>query len=469
MQTFLNNYYNRKGLHFYINIKNFDSLVATDEKDGDMSHMFHFLNTFLTSLERYIRDNFNTDKVIIEKLTGSRLHIVVYGECTGAFGYFLNITSFAFKLAKYVISLPKYKTFSKVSLQVGADYGTFHDFVFKDNDFEEYTSIGYPANFACKLQSLANEGEIIISKRIYDNIPSLNSTFISKLDSTRQSYIYQKYPGVGNTAYSVSSALRNSFYENLNKHLLFESIDNKSRNYDKYFELANRIANKTDFKDMDTIEPYKMNFENWNIKQSARTNAAVVFADVRGFTKMFDSNGSNLSLMSSITQNILSSMYGKCSECHGVHVQFQGDREFVFFPEREILNSVIFGLKLKHAISLIGNGIEIGVGINFGKVYATQIGLDSEDDNFVKQNILIGNTIKEADKLEDSCALAGEITISNEVYNHRLMNKEAKSLFGRRSYYWVTNKSFNEYVEKTRKSEYERSASQNTYKPWNKN
>lgn len=467
MQAFLNNYSIRKGLHFYINIKNFDKLVANDEKDDDMSHMFHYLNTFLTSLERYIRDNFDTNQVIVEKLTGSRIHIIVYGDCRKAFIYFLNISNFAFKLSNFILTLSKYKTLTNIGIQIGADFGVFNDLTFKDGEFEEYTSIGYPANFACKLQSIALSGEILISKRIVDNIPPINGALITKLDYERQNQILKKYPDSGNLVYAVSSSSRSIFYESLNKQLFFESLDNKRINFEDYFELAKRLANKTDYQDMDTIEPHKMNFDKWNIKKSAKFNAAIVFADVRGFTKMFSPNGSNLSQMSRITKDILATMYDKCASRSGVHVQFQGDREFVFFPENEIKNSILFALELNLRVAAIFQGIAIGIGISVGKVYATQIGLESEDDNFVKQNIMLGNTIKDANELEDLCAKEGEITISDKVYNHKFLIKEIRSLFSRRDYYWVSSSNFNDFIKLTLKSEEERNRSENIYKPWN--
>lgn len=470
MNTNLNKFNNRTGLHFYINIKNFDNLVSTDETDGDMSHLFHLLNTFLTTIERYIRDNFNTEYVLIEKLTGSRLHIIIYKECKDALSYFLNISKFAFLLSKFIIALPKYKTFSKVSLQIGADFGHFHDFVFQDitNKFEEYVSIGHPANFACKLQGLANPGEILISKRIYDAIDPVAGAIITKIDSSRQMDIFNKYPDSGNIAYSIIDTRRDLFYESLNKKMLFESIDNKKPDSNSYLELARRIAEKTNYNDMEFVEPRKLLFENWNIKRSARFNAAIVFADVRGFTKKFDPNGANLARMSEITREVLDTMYCNCDDTDGVHIQFQGDREFVFFEEDNIQKSITFALKLNKEISKITD-INVGIGINFGKVYATQIGLESEDDSFVKQNIMIGKTVKEADKLEDQCAKAGEIVISNSVYNHRLLNNAIKKLFQKRDYYWVTMSNFDDYYRTIREIEYKNSSVQNTYKPWNEN
>lgn len=468
MQTMLNNYQCREGLHFYINIKNFNKLVATDEKDGDMSHMFHLLNTFLVTLERYIRDNFDTDKVFVEKLTGSRIHIIIYGKCADSFKYFLNISSFAFKLSDYLISIPKYKTLPDIALQVGADFGMFHDFVFedKDNGFEEYTSIGYPANFACKLQSLAHEGEIIVSKRISDNIPLTQFYLITPLDNERQSIINHKYPESGNKAYIVEKSNRKHFFESLNNSLRFESVDNKEFNFKKYSDLASRIADKTSYGDMDTIEPNKMNFSNWNIKRSAKLNAAVVFADVRDFTKKFDPNGSNLKEMSEITRKVLNCMYENCQKHHGVHIQFQGDREFAFFPQSEVKNAILFALNLRNEIRKFYSGIEVGIGIHYGKVYASQIGLESEDDNFVKQNIMIGNTINEADKIEDQYANRGEIVISNNVYNHQNLDKTTRSIFKQRYDYWFTGYNYDDYLRKVLNDEYKRASDENTYKPW---
>ena len=352
---------------------------------------------------------------------------------------------------------------------MGGDYGSFVDYIFEDlsKDFEEYTSIGYPANFACKLQTIADAGEIIISKRIYDRVPSLNRTTIKPIDSSRQNKIYSKYPDLGNVAYIVKSSERNDFYNNLNESFLFESINNKRIDYQHYFDVATAIADKTNIGDMDVIEPNKLDFKNWNIRKSAKFNAAVVFADVRDFTRKFNSDGSNLNSMSTITKNVLGCMYSNCKKNFGVHVQFQGDREFAFFDGDSIQFAVLFALRLRSEISKLCDGIEVGIGINYGQVYASQIGIESEENNIEKQNIMLGETIKEANKLEDECANKGEVVISNAVYNLVSSNRNIKSLFTKRDYYWVTKSTFVDYSKLSTNSEYNKNRNQSTYKPWN--
>ena len=170
--------------------------------------------------------------------------------------------------------------------------------------------------------------------------------------------------------------------------------------------------------------------------------------------------------MSEITRKVLNCMYENCEKRNGVHIQFQGDREFAFFPESEVKNAIVFALNLRKEIRNFYSGIEVGVGIHYGEAYASQIGLESEDDNFVKQNIMIGNTINVADSLEDQCAKRGEIVVSSDVYNHKELDKTIRNLFEKRNYYWVTKHDYDDYIRVISNNEYKRASNENTYKPW---
>lgn len=74
------------------------------------------------------------------------------------------------------------------------------------------------------------------------------------------------------------------------------------------------------------------------------------------------------------TQNILTTMYDLVTVNHGIHVQFQGDREFALFHNYAgyecLSDAVKAGLKMIDAVQTYG--VSIGVGESFGKFYALQ-------------------------------------------------------------------------------------------------
>lgn len=140
-----------------------------------------------------------------------------------------------------------------------------------------------------------------------------------------------------------------------------------------------------------------------------------MFADVRGFTSKFDSDDANLDEMAIATQNILTTMYNKVEQNHGIHVQFQGDREVALFhnyPGHECyFDAVKAGLQLIDAVKPYG--VSIGVGQSFGKMFATRIGARNEKDY-----LLIGTVVVEADRNEDENAKPNQLVISREIYEY---------------------------------------------------
>ena len=44
----------RKGIHFYINIRNFNNIILDEEAmTGNVTHSLHALDTFFSSIENY--------------------------------------------------------------------------------------------------------------------------------------------------------------------------------------------------------------------------------------------------------------------------------------------------------------------------------------------------------------------------------------------------------------------------------
>ena len=63
------------GIHFYINIKNFDNVVINEEERfGAVNHSIHALDTLFSSVERFGNRKYK-DIFVVEKITGARLHM----------------------------------------------------------------------------------------------------------------------------------------------------------------------------------------------------------------------------------------------------------------------------------------------------------------------------------------------------------------------------------------------------------
>lgn len=185
-------------------------------------------------------------------------------------------------------------------------------------------------------------------------------------------------------------------------------------------------------------------FEELSKKECKEIEGIPLFADVRGFTSQFDNDDTNLEEMAVKTQNILTTMYDLVTVNHGIHVQFQGDREFALFHNYAgyecLSDAVKAGLKMIDAVQTYG--VSIGVGESFGKMFATRIGARGEKDY-----LLIGTTVIEADRNEDENAKANQLVISNDVY---LMLKKDKpkwaDIFIKQNGYYYTTTGYNKLM-----------------------
>lgn len=211
--------------------------------------------------------------------------------------------------------------------------------------------------------------------------------------------------------------------------------------YSESLRASKEYANKVNLTDMMFRKPTKsVAFDELSKKECKEIEGIPLFADVRGFTSQFDNDDTNLEEMAIKTQNILTTMYNQVTENHGVHVQFQGDREFALFHNYAgyecLLDAVKAGLKMIDAVQTYG--VSIGVGESFGKMFATRIGARGEKDY-----LLIGTTVIEADRNEDENAQANQLVISNDVY---LMLKKDKpkwaNIFIKQDGYYYTTTGY---------------------------
>ncbi|MCD8336681.1 MAG: hypothetical protein LUD18_05275, partial [Lachnospiraceae bacterium] len=192
-----------------------------------------------------------------------------------------------------------------------------------------------------------------------------------------------------------------------------------------------------------------LNFSSLSKTNCKKVEGIPLFADVRGFTSQFDSDDENLDEMAQKTQNILQSMYQVTVGNGGVHIQFQGDRELSLYHntvnEFDQTTAGCFKTAVLAAMRLVDIvkpfNVRIGVGGDFGKLYATKIGARGEKDN-----ILIGKTVITADKMEDAYADEDQIAITRDVYKGlQSEDPELAKRFVYKGNIYLTTVGFKEY------------------------
>lgn len=410
-----------EGIHFYVNVANFNEVVTDEEtRTGKVNHSIHALDTFFSSVESFGKKNF-PNNFVVEKITGARLHMYVLDDINQAYETVEEVVKFAGDLTKYLNNdIAKYKTLLGFKIQVGACFGSFYNFEFKRENADEETTIGYAANYAAKLQGLSSVGAIAISSNIFDALEHEKKIIFAKCHSSK----VQKYG-------------EDYYYET--------PITKLSGKIDHAESLAasRDYANQINLTDMVFRKPTKtVVFDDLSKKECKEVEGIPLFADIRGFTSQFDNNDTNLEEMTIKTQDILTTMYDQVEENKGIHVQFQGDREFALFhnySEYECyLDAVKAGLKMIDAVKVYG--VRIGVGQSFGKMFAAKIGARGEKDF-----LLIGTTVIEADRNEDENAKANQLVISNDIYIAlKRINSKWADVFTKAEGYYYTTSGYND-------------------------
>lgn len=111
---------------------------------------------------------------------------------------------------------------------------------------------------------------------------------------------------------------------------------------------------------------------------------------------------------------------------------FNGDSLLVFYPgttKQSLSNAVKAAMQMTYAIKTLLNDnlknysdIDFGIGIDYGKVLATKVGVGGSDET--KDLIWIGNPVNKSTKISDNCKSSYNIGISKFVYNN--LNDEVK-------------------------------------------
>ena len=447
------------GIHFYININNLNTIIKDDENNHDnLGRTFHALNTFTAAMENFANE---FEDVEVEKFTTSRLHfyIPINDNSDAVTNEMLELIAFARALAKFINKSSKYQSLINFKIGSGADYGRYTEFPFQDKDsgLNEMTTIGSPANRAAKLQSLCDDSKVLVSKEVYLRLPnSMNDVFFVNEKATLE--LKRKYTELA--AYEAE---------------IGDIADRLDENYEKReecgLEYASKVANNLNLKDISISDTRsKLSFENLSIKNIKDVeNAAMLFADIRGFTKKVDET--NLAEMKQLTQTVLTMMNKAVRNKDGVHVQFQGDREsavFNYYSDENddyAFRAVLSAMCMLDGVDKINetrtDKLNIGIGCSLGEVYATRIGMKKRDKKF---NVTMGQTVKEADDAEDNVAGVDinsnptEIAITSNMYDYlsKLPGYRGNFIKDAFTLRFVKNKKY--YISTTRFSEYQKKA-----------
>ncbi|MBR1796598.1 MAG: hypothetical protein IJ757_01070 [Clostridiales bacterium] len=438
------------GVHFYINIVNFNSIITDEEeKTNKVTHSIHALDTFFASVEKYGKAV--SKSLVVEKITGSRLHLYVTDDITDAYDTVKAVSAYAYKLARYINGdIPKYKSLKDFYINVGVAYGRFYEFEFKAKNYDELTTIGYAANFAAKLQALSGYNKLSISEDIFESLPSEEADEYTEIEEeTIGKYNQERY-------YTI--ALSN----------IASGVDISEED----MKTAKEYANSDNLGDIDFAGVrVPLNFQTLSKTQCKELEGIPVFADVRDFTSQFAEDDSNLEEMAVKTQQILESMYLISTSHGGIHVQFQGDRELSLYhnipgqtvngmykEEQKCFRSAV--LASMRMIDAVKNyNVNIGVGEDFGRLFATKIGARGEKDN-----ILLGETVIQADNMEDKKAAKNQIAITAEVYDG-LKEEDAylAEQFSKSGQFYIATIGYEQYKRNVSYKQQSTSTSQKNY------
>lgn len=209
-----------------------------------------------------------------------------------------------------------------------------------------------------------------------------------------------------------------------------------------------------------TIEQLEDNNKSYSIK------AAILFIDIRKSTYLTEN--SQAKSMVKIYRSFMRMAVDCVRKNGGVTRQFLGDRIMGVFIDstddkghivdsasdkainaaRSLLTVIDYSLNKYLKSNVNGKIIECGIGIDYGKVLVTQVGMYGLENDDNRENevdcVWVGNTTNYASKYSD-IASGGEIFISDNVFNQ--LSEEYKDNFIRSAKY-KGSKLFQGYVTK---------------------
>ena len=182
-------------------------------------------------------------------------------------------------------------------------------------------------------------------------------------------------------------------------------------------------------------------------KTAHEFTTAVLYADVRKSSHIPEAHRDQTA--AKIFNAFLNGAVRICKQHNGFVRSFNGDSILVFFdpnnsPENVSTQAVLsalgigaFSIKImKPATNKYGINFGVGVGVSFGKIFATKVGIRGEDNNDIIWPCTATNL---AAKMGDVATYPYSIIIGKEVYNalpEHLKWRYPKAIFLKRPY-WV--------------------------------
>lgn len=401
-----------KGFHFYIDVPNMNELIRGEEKaNEEVKRAIHRLHTYYSGIESIVKHF----EGVSEKYTSGRAHIYIEQKENEADNDYverslrLMIATLRFVYSVFN-SLGKYSQYPRFSACSGADYGEYYKHDIEGMD--EFTTIGIPANVAAKLTADAPKKCIYITDNVYKLLPNDLREHFELLDEDRLDELRRRLKGNP----LVYETLYSEIYKN------DQTINDLLKDVEiECVEIANALnLSEMVFEDART----KIDFSRLSRKKNKKIKAGVIYADLRGFTKLFNISGSNLDSLSQVLKDVFEKMNKAVDENDGVRVQFQGDRIVAVFNEYSsqselevvrifkaalLIKDYISGLSESHKEELMGRKLKVGIGICFGEFYATRLGKRGHANNQV-----LGNTTEQGELAEERYAEEDEVVVSKE-------------------------------------------------------
>lgn len=418
------------------------------------AHLFYdYLERHIAKLNPASADDIGS--VWVEKITGSRIHIMLKNSDQSILqNLFWDIVTYAKRLLKALNEarlLPQEKSFS---INMGADYGECIHWPFSYKDIYEDNSFGKPSSRGAKLQAMAPSGQLLLSTKAESVLKKeSNKLFFSAsaIDEAILTRVKKKYPDVTVTSFSLAS-LDKSISESLGEDTIKRfSQDITAFSQDKRYFSGNSQIELNNF--------------------PTRHNGFVLYADIRGSTKMVETGGLSLDIVAEKQNEQLESSVDASLSNGLEHIQIQGDRECSCLKSDEAKASESAVTAITAAFSSLpdeGSTLTIGVGIAYGTFYGRQVGRSNEKDNLV-----LGKTISRADEAEGDIASGdNEIAIDAQTYNLATKSSDAAFVKALKHYFhpttdnrfFVTKASKNDFIsywnayDDRRDDEYQRSS-----------
>jgi len=154
-----------------------------------------------------------------------------------------------------------------------------------------------------------------------------------------------------------------------------------------------------------------------------RFTATVLFIDMRGSTAIL--NKHNKSSVAKIHMLYFHAIV-RIANAHGGNVRsFNGDSLLVFFQgttKDSLSNAVKAAMQMSYAITQLVNSylevystIDFGIGIDYGQILCTKIGIGGEHN---RDLIWIGNVVNKSTVISDKSKSPNPIGISSQVYDN---------------------------------------------------